>query len=438
MSKSTALKAVSQFLSLLLCLVLTQAAVAQPEELGGSIIYESGTYENSTITGPQIGHGNYTVHSINPTYYYMFLMPGDSETFNVSFRNEGNETLDISPKIVASPYTYYNVNESWITIFPANAKVISGIEQDFAIEVSVPEDAESGDYQAQIAFTDDIYNDEYTDPVYIQEYPEEYADPQYVNVMHLTVSVPVRPKLKLQTGYISDTLEPGKEYVYMIKIKNVAGKDVTIDPEVVNYGMYDYSFDEPAFSNDIIQLSAPSIIKADELANMTIRIPVPENATGSYNAFIEMNPDGKKSDVSVQQISLSFMVNKQPSVPYAKTFNTTTADPITIEVSTGNYDPDTSVRVSPKKEEPYFEVGLKCGSSPVNLTLVKDTERGTVYADGYNFPIWAMEEGSGYESNSRQYVETYRVPGAIAAWELTILPKNAYSFDYSITVGNSE
>jgi len=437
MSRSTALKAASQFLSLLLCLVLIPAAFAQPEELNGSINYENGTFENSTIPGPEPGYGNYTVHSINPGYYSMFLMPGDSETFNVSFRNEGNETIDIAPKVIAAPYTYYNVNESWITIFPANATVSPGMEQDFAVEVIIPNGTESGDYQAQIAFTDDVYNSEYTDSVYIQGYPEQYTDPQYVNVMHLAVSVPVRPKLKLQTGYISDTLEPGKEYVYMVKIKNIAGKDVTIDPKVVSYGIYDYPFDEPAFSNDIIQISAPSTIKADEITNMTIRIPVPENATGSYNAFIEMNADGKKNDGSVQQISLSFMVNKEPSVPYVKTFSTTTADPVTIEVSTGIYDLDPSVRVSPVKENPCFEISLKCGSSPVNMTLVKDTERGTVYAQGYNFPIWAMEENSDY-SSSKQYIETYRVPGAIGVWELTILPKNTYSFDYSITVGDSE
>jgi hypothetical protein len=423
MRKSTTFKAAFQFLSLLLCLVLIPVAFAQPDEITGSINYENGTCDSSTIPGLVSVGGNYTVHSINPTYYSVFLMPGKSETFNVSFRNEGNETVNVAPKIVALPDSSYILNESWITISPANVTVDPGMEQEFAIEVSVPEDAESGEYQAQIAFTDDIY-------------PGEYADPQYVNIMYLGISVPVRPKLEFQTGYISDVIESGKEYVYEIKIKNVAGKDVTIDPKVTRYDIYVDPDNEPAFSDDIVEISAPLTIKAGEIANMTIRVPVPENATGSYNAFIEMNADGKENDGSVPQISMDFTVDKQPSVPYVKTFNTTTDDPITIEVSTDSYDPYSLVRISPKKEEPHLEMNLKCNSSPVNMTLVKTTQSGNVNVQGYSFPIWAIKDSSSYESYSRQYVETYRVPGATGSWELAILPKNTNSFYYSVTVGD--
>ncbi|HHV23739.1 MAG: hypothetical protein PHC39_10355 [Proteiniphilum sp.] len=438
MRKSTVLKTVFQFLSLLLCLVLIPAVFAQPEELGGSTTYENRTYEKYTILEQEVIGGDYTVHYIDPTYYSAFIMPGDSETFNVSFRNEGSETLNIAPKVVATPYGYYhNINESWITISPANVSVSPGVKQDFTVVVCVPEDAEIREYNAQVAFTDDIYPDDYIDPIYIHGYPDDYINPQYVNAMYIGISVPVRPKLELQTSYISDIIEAGKEYVYSIKIKNLVEKDVTIDPKVVSYDMYDYSFSEPAFSEDIIEVSAPSTIKAGEITNMIIRIPVPENATGSYNAFIEMNADGKENDGSVPQISLSFTVGKQTSVPYVKTFNTTTAGPITIEISTAIYDTD-APRISPEKKMPNFEVNLKCNSIPVNTALVKATESGTVYIQGYSFPIWAMKDGSSYESYNEQYIETYKASGAIGAWELTILPKNTDSFDYSITVGESE
>ena len=118
MRKSTTFKAAFQFLSLLLCLVLIPVAFAQPDELTGSINYENGTFDSSTIPGLVSVGGNYTVHSINPTYYSVFLMPGKSETFNVSFRNEGNETVNVAPKIVALPDSSYILNESWITISP--------------------------------------------------------------------------------------------------------------------------------------------------------------------------------------------------------------------------------------------------------------------------------------------------------------------------------
>ena len=115
-----------------------------------------------------------------------------------------------------------------------------------------------------------------------------------------------------------------------------------------------------------------------------------------------------------------------------------TADPITIEVSTDTYGLDMLPRISPKKEEPSLELNLKYNSSPVNMTLVKTTQSSNVNNGGYNFPIWAMDDSMTYQSYNKHYVETYTIPGAIGDWELSILPKNTNSFDYSITVGDSK
>jgi hypothetical protein len=446
MSKSTALKAASQFFSLLLCLILLPAAFAQSEELNGTVTYENGTYGSNIVPGKI--YDNYTVHDIKPAYHSIYLTQGENETFNVSFRNKGNETLNIIPKVVAPPDDYYDVvNESWVTILPENVTVNPSVEQNFTIDVSVPGDAESGEYEAQIAFTNDTYPEEYDIPVYIQESAEGYSDsisaggysnPIYVNVVNLWVSVPVNPKLELQTSYVSDIVEPGKEYVYTIKIKNVAGKDITIDPKVMSYEMYDYSFDEPVFGDDTIEISAPSTIKAGEIADMTIRVPVPKDASGTYDAYIEMNADGKENDGSIPQVSLSFTVDKQPTVPYIKTFNTTTDDTITIEVSAETSDQDAPLRIFPEKEDPSFEIDLTCNSNPVNPTLVKIAESAAVDSQRYIFPIWAMGNSSSYQTDIRKHTETYIATGAIGTWKLTILPKNTNSFDYLITVEKSE
>lgn len=438
MNEGTMLKSVFQLLSLLFCLVFIPAACAQPAELTGSIA-ENVTCEDPVNPEPVADSENYTVHAIDPTYNYICVMPGDSKTVDVSFRNEGSETINVAPKVMDVPYSYYVIDESWITISPANVSVEPGMEQEFKVEVNVPEDAESGEYQAQIVFTDDVYSYEYEDPEYIQD-----TEPQYVNVMYLDISVPVSSKLELQTSYVSDIMEPGKEYVYEVKIKNVAGKDVTIDPEMTKYedycGCYDYCGtpnSEYAFSDDIIEISAPSVIKTGEIANMTIRVPVPENASGYYYGLIEMNADGNENDGSVPQISLDFNVIKQPSVPFVKTFTTTTAEPITITVSTDFCDSD-SVRISPKVEEPSLEMNLKYNSNPVKMKLVETTQSGYVYPQWYGYPAWSMEDDSDYESGCTGYTETYKISGAIGTWELSILPENASSFSYTITVGDSE
>ncbi|MDY9925838.1 hypothetical protein [Methanosarcina sp.] len=109
--------------------------------------------------------------------------------------------------------------------------------------------------------------------------------------MYLSITVPIYQKIELQTYYIYDTVEAGKEYEYTTKIKNVAARDITIDPEVNGY---DYSFGESGIDNDAIEISAPSVLSPGEIADMVIRVSVSESAAGSYNGYIKMNVDGKK------------------------------------------------------------------------------------------------------------------------------------------------
>lgn len=420
MRRSNGVKVISLLLGMLLCLAIMQGAFAKQEKSDKDEI------ENVTNSEPE--NCTYTKHTIDPSYYSVYLMAGNSKTFTVSFTNEGSKALNITPKLVDIPYSNVGLNENWITITPACVKVNPDIKQDFEVKVDIPEDEKTGYYQTSIVFTDDI------DP------SVESSFNQYINAMNLDVNVRALPKLELQSSSISDTLEAGKEYEYVIKMKNVADEDITIDPEITENDYYDLYRDSENsdLSSDIIEISAPSTIKAGEVANMTIRVPVPENATGTYDGYIEMNVNGEINDGSVPQVNLYFTVAKNPSVPYVKTFSTTTTEPITIEVSTDTYNSDMGLRVSPKREKPSFELSLKCNSSPVNLTLAKIMNSGTVYTGGYSYPEWAMDDSTIYQNNGNHYVETYTIPGAVGDWELTILPKNAEYFGYSITFGDSQ
>jgi hypothetical protein len=422
MIKSKGIKAASQLAGLLLCMLLIQTAFAE------DLTVDNTTTGNSTIGNTTIGNattgdtstgnatGNATVNSINPSGYSTSLLAGSSTQFAVSFTNGGNETLILTPKVVAMPNSQKNIDESWITILPTNATVAPGSVQNFTVDINIPTDTENGDYQAALAFTDDLVPN----------------SPQYVNSMQLDVSVQAQPKIELQSSYLSDNLEAGREYVYKIDLKNIASKDITIDPKM---NVYNPGY-EQAFGNDAIEVSAPSTIKAGEVANMTVLVHVPENATGNFNGYIDMNVDGKANDGANPQMSLYFNVWQQPVVPYVKNFNTVTNAPIMIEVSTDMYNSDMGLRYSPKNEEPSFELGLAHNSSPVNLTFVKSVESGSVTIGG-SYPHWAAENENSYQSYNEHYVETYVVPGAIGDWKLNILPKHTNNFGYSITVGDS-
>lgn len=360
-------------------------------------------------------------HEINPAYYDLYLQQGESDIFTVSFKNNGKKALDIEPKVVDVPYSE-DFNESWVTISPANATVEAGAEQEFTVEVGIPEDEEGGYYNTCIAFTDDVYSEE--DP---------YS--QYINAMYLSISVPIYQKLELQTTYIDDTIEAGKEYEYMVKIKNMATKNITIAPEINRYG---YSFDEFGLEENEIEITAPSTLEPGQIADMVIRVPVPENATGTYDGYIEMNVNGGENEGYEPQLELYLTVLQQPSVPYVKTFSTKNADPITIEVSTNSYGSDAWLRFPPKDEVPSFELNMKHNSNPVDITLIKTTQSGDVSIGCSCVPSWSTDEDNIYQSSGSYYTETYAVSGATGDWELEILPKNTQYFDYSITIGDSE
>lgn len=397
MSKSAFMKAMSLSLGILLCLTSVPSVFAQQ---GEDIV----TF-NETVR-----------HEINPSDYYLYMEQGGSSSFIVTFKNNDNKALEIEPRIVPVSGNY-DFDESWITISPAKVVVESGEVQEFTITVIVPEDTSGGDNGVIIAFTDDI---------------DMWS--QLVNKMYLGITVPIEQKLELQTTYISDYVQAGKEYEYTVKMKNVASRDITIDPKITSY---DYSFGEFGLDDDEIEITAPSTLKPEEIANMVIRVPVPDDAKGTYNGYIRMNVEGDEYGYE-PQLELFLTATQNPSTPYVKAFSTTTKDPITIEVSTYLYNSGSWLRTPPQNEAPSFGLDLKYNSNPVDMNLVKITQRGNVGIGWDYFPAWSDEDGVTYEDSGRYYTETYTVPGGIGNWELGILPKNVQSFEYSITVGDSD
>ncbi len=443
MNKTKGVKATSQLVGLLLCMILIQTACATENQnqfivnfpnnstLENTTI-DNSTMENVTIENPPIDDlGNFTIIDysdndtiVDPSYFHTYLTAGYSAQFSVSFTNNGNENLVLTPKVIATA-EMNSLDESWITISPANATVAPGSVQYFTIEENVPWDASGGSYYGKIAFTDDITpNTEGYD-----------TDAQYVNQMYLYTYVYSQPKIELQTSYISDNFEAGTENEYRIKIKNVATRDITINPTLSTYNEY-YTDYEQAFGNDAIEISAPSTIKAGEIANLSIRVHVPENATGNYNGYINMNVNGKANDGYASGINLYFSV-WQPPAPFVKTFYTTTDDPIIIEVSGDMYRSDNELRVSQEKDKLPFELGMTYNSNPVNMTFVNSSESGSAdVQENYNYPIWANGNKKIYQNVRDHYTATYIVPGAIGEWDLAILPKGANNFQYSIKIAN--
>lgn len=431
MSRSNGTKAISLIAALLLCMVFTQTAFAVGDDANSrlddgtaasTIIAAEKTAEaedspnDTIIMDDEIAEPTPAFSQVDPSFDTEYILAGNKVTFSVSFFNKGNETVTLTPKLVGMPDSQHNISESWITISPATATVNPGSVQKFEITETVPKDVDSENYQGQIAFTDDLV-------------PNSI---DYVNSMKLNIFVQAQPKLEFQTTYISDNVQAGKEYVYRVNVKNVAAKDVTIDPRLTSYN----PGSAQAFSDDAIEITAPSTIKAGESVNLTIKVNAPEDATGTYYGNIDMKVNGKTSDGSNSQIGLSFNVWRQPVVPFVKNFSTKTNAQITIEVTSDNYNPDMGLRVSPLPEKPTFELELTRNSKSVKLNSVKSVDSGNVNIGGSSI-IPLLGDLDIYQNFNGHYAETYTAPGAAGDWKLTILPKNTNNFGYSITFGDA-
>ncbi len=352
--------------------------------------------------------------NINPSYSHIRLKPGSSNEITVTVENKDNKTIRLEPRVVASPYSENIIDQSWINITPASKDIEPDAKQKFNIKVNIPEDADIGSFAAEIIFTDDV-----------QTTPEEQYSP-YINTMQLDLFVWTPPKVLILTPYIVELVEPGQEYDYEIKLKNVADMDIAIDPKISeNEWLY------PAFEKDAITITAPSTVKAGETAVINVHLEVPDDAKGAYDGAIDLNIDDPSMDEWPGQVQLNFEVWIQPDEPYIKKFTTSTEGPITIEVSSSDY------LYNMRKGETSFDVELEDGSGKVELDLIKKTYSGTVRIGAAFDSPWIDGEGF-YNDASGVYVETYEAPGAIGEWTLGILPINTQWFDYSITIGASE
>ncbi|HUV82934.1 MAG TPA: hypothetical protein VMW53_07670 [archaeon] len=404
---------------LVLCILLaTNAAHAQvpidePLTVNDEMMYQ--------VPYPEMDS---TKLQIKPGYDDMQLKPGGSDTITVTVTNKDTMTITSVPKVVSAYYNELIFEEEWITITPASAEIKPDSKQQFIIEVNIPEDADIGYYNPQVAFTDEM------DPM---------AYPMYIHFMQLSLNVWTPPNIQIETSYIYDRIKAGTEKDYEIRLKNIAKMDISIDPEMSeNNNMYmsgPYGMGATAFGDEAISITAPSVVKAGETATIKIHISVPDGEKGTYNGAIDLNIDDPTINEWEGQIQMNFEVWTQPTTPFARTFTTITADPITIDVSTNKYIYGFWMS-SQTEENPSFDVTLTGPEDRnVELTLIKTIHKGSVSLGMYQIPPWEMDSAGIYQELNTNIAQTFATDGAVGTWTLNILPKNAVDFEYSITIG---
>ncbi|MDR7664263.1 hypothetical protein RG963_00395 [Methanosarcina sp. Z-7115] len=387
---------------------------------------------------------------VDPTYKYLQLEPGNSENFTVTVENKDNKTIELKPKPLITPYTENFINESWISISPSEKALKPGEKEEFEVKVSIPEDADLGNYAVLIAFTEKV-----------PEGDVAGSYPNFPGTMQLNVQVWTPPVVQVLTPYVNDLVEAGKNYTYEIKLKNTGSKDISISPELTEGGGIIYAesasssagMPQQAFGNRAISVEAPDKIKAGQTAIVKLTLAVPADAKGSYGGSLDLNIDDPGIREYEGIVSLSFRILPVLKEPYENIFEAGTDGPITVEVKAYQNGYGLYTSGGNRDLTPSFNVSLKDPSgNEVTPTLVN-----TKYSDSINiiddtstqpYPVpyisskiaGGMEtyDQGNYQGGTTTVVKTYTAPGAVGKWKLSILPKNAENFEYSITIEAAE
>ncbi|WP_445475614.1 COG1470 family protein [Methanococcoides methylutens] len=376
---------------------------------------------------------------VDPGYSYLTIKPGDSEEVSVVLYNHGEETITVEPYLVPQFYSENELDEDWVTISPAKAELEMGEKQEFTIKVSVPEDAELGYYSANVFFSGlegDIAS----------------LYPGYNGVLELSVNVWLPPNVEIFNSYISDRVEAGAEYEYSIKLKNVGDRAISIGPEFeeIDDEWYRYGSQVSLDEKDVT-ITAPSVINPGEKAVVKVKVSIPADAEGSINGRINLNIADRTINEWSQKVSMNFDVWQQPEEPFTTTFTSRTDDPITIRISSMDYNYGSST----SSKKPSFDIVLKNENGEVRSVLVNTGYSGSVSL-GQQYPVpymmamgeaassymevesvmsEDMEQPDVYQQGSTGYTETYRFNGAVGEWTLEIMPHNTENFEYSINIG---
>jgi hypothetical protein len=371
---------------------------------------------------------------INPGYSNMQIKPGNSDEVTVTVTNKNNETITAAPFVSISPYSENLFEESWVTIIPVSVDIAPDAKQEFMIKVNIPQDADIGYYHTSIAFTEDVMPTPYPNPY-----------PDYLNSMSLSVDVWTPPNIQIMTPYIGSRVESGETYDYEIKLKNIADKDISIDPKIDdNNRMYEYYVPygtmSSAFEDDAITITAPSVVKAGETAVVKVHLEVPDNAKGRYNGVIDLNIDDPSIREYEGQVQMDFIVWTQPSTPYEKSFTSNIDALITIKLNSQQYSYDRWMGTNTQKDEglSFEKTLIDPSGNEVEMTLIKTTYSGSVNIGMYDFPPWEMDSEGIYQEVQTSYSEIYTAPGAVGDWKLQVLPVNVETFSYSIRIESSE
>lgn len=352
---------------------------------------------------------------ISPKDANLRIQPGEKKEVTVIVKNKDKNAVIVMHKVVIPTFGMPLPDKDWIKIKPGKSEISPNGSQNFVVNVSLPKDANIGNYNVIIAFN--------------ALYPGQILN--YAN-FNLSIDVWTPPKILISPMYIKDQLEAMKEYDYEIKLKNEGDKEIAINPIVGSDGFFGPYGMPPAFNDSAITITGPNSITANAIETVKVHIRVP-NSSGYYNGYIDFGINDPSMPENLDRVNLTFNIWKQPTDYFIKKFSLERDSPITIEMSSFSYG---MYMADNEKSKPSFEAILKGPDGTSNLKSSKKVIKGSVILGG-EIPPWDIHSKNIYQETGIQYIETYTVNGTAGKYILSILPIKVPEFEYSITIGGS-
>jgi hypothetical protein len=371
---------------------------------------------------------NYTRLYVEDEYRNLELKPGESETFNVTVENGADGAVEITPGLFVPKVGDHPVEKGWVTVEPGSTTLEAGAETTVAVTVSVPDDAELGEYRGAVQFTDETI-----------QYPGR--PPRPVHAASFNVEVRQDPTvfvLPLTRGHAQ--VEAGETHTRSVRINNTGEQAVPLDPTLqLRDDRRPRPGAESSADRSWFTIDAPSQVPAGGSATVDVTVAVPESASrGDYDAELDLGlrdparPDGRDY---WQQVHMGFQVWKQPEQPFEKTFDVSEGtESVTVKLSAGD-------RRDADDEPAKFDVTLVGpNGNEFSPERVETTNRGSVDLSGDDRRRYrhapaegAADSGSAYSNRGGERILRYRVDSPEdGEWTLRVMPEDTVRFRYEI------
>ncbi|MFO7832714.1 MAG: hypothetical protein R6V31_01315 [Halohasta sp.] len=387
---------------------------------------QSSSAPTDAATGEEVDPGNYTRLYVDESYRNVELKPGDSETVTVTVENGEDDSVDLSPRVASPPpQADRPIDPSWVSIDADDTTLDAGESREFEISVEVPEDAEIGDYNGIVAFTDETVR-----------YPGR--PPQPVHSVSLSTTVWEEPTVQVDSeSHIYTQLQAGETFTREITVSNDGEQAVPVAPQ---FEAENQRRSRPTSRDTLdrswVSIDAPSEIAPGETETVEITVEPPADADrGDYRGTIDLGiADPARADDNNywQQVDLNFQLWTAPDEPFETSFDvsesTTNA---TLELSANR------PRTQADGESPDFDVTFVAPDGrEIAAERSRLTDSGRVDLGAQRQPAQVDDT---YAAGGSQQTFTYELSDPEAGeWSVRITPENTMDFEYEIsrTEGN--